>query len=148
LAANPQRAEAPGRRKKPRRRRVEATPPDHPWSWPTLYLRSRKVAGSRANEKRKKSSPPGTNMLPCCHTPMLLHANISRLQSSSFSTPARVPRNGNRSNGLCGGYHCRGGHRARGWCDPAAANKYPAMGYVGEEDGHEEVDTGSLHPVA
>jgi hypothetical protein len=87
-------------------------------------------------------------MLPCCHTPMLLHANISRLQSSSLSTPARAPKNGNKPNGLCSGYHCRGGHRARGWCDPAADNKYPAMGYAGEEGGHEEIDTVSLHSVA
>jgi hypothetical protein len=114
-AVNPQRAKAPRRRKKPRRRRVEATPPDHPWSWPILCLRSRRVAGLRASERRKKSSPPRMNMLSCCHTPILLHANISHLQSSSFSTPARVPRNGNRANGLCGGDHCHGGHHAIGW---------------------------------
>jgi hypothetical protein len=85
-------------------------------------------------------------MLPCCHTPILLHANISRLQSSSFSTQTRAPRDGNKPNGLCGGY--RGGHRARGWCDPAADNEYLATGYAGEEGGHEEVDTVSLHSVA
>jgi hypothetical protein len=65
------------------------------------------------------------NMLPCCRTPILLHANISLLQSSGFSTTARAPRNGNRANGLCGGDHCRGGHRAIGWSDPAADNEYP-----------------------
>jgi hypothetical protein len=148
MAVSPRRAEAPEWRKKPRRRRVEATPPDHPWSWLILCLRSCRVAGLRASEKRKKSSPPGMKMLPCCHTPMLLHANISHLQSSCFSTPARASRNGNKPNGLCGGYHCRGGHRARGWCDPAADNEYPATGYAGEEGGHEEVETVSLHSVA
>jgi hypothetical protein len=79
---------------------------------------------------------------------MLLHANISHLQSSSFSTPAQTPRDGNRSNSLCGGYHCRGGHRATGWCDPAATDEYPTMGYAGEEGGHEEIDAVSLHLVA
>jgi hypothetical protein len=79
---------------------------------------------------------------------MLLHANIFRLQSSSFSTLARASRNGNRSGSFCGSYHCRGGHRAISWCDPAADNENPMMGYAGEEGRHEEVDALRLPLVA
>jgi hypothetical protein len=140
--------EAPWRRKEPRGRRVEATPPDHPWSWPTLCLRSRRVAGLCANAKRKKSSPPGMNMLTCCHTSILLHADIFHLQSSRFSAQAQAPRNGDRSSSCCDCYHCCGGHRAISWCDPAAGNEYPATGYAGEEGCHEEVYALSLHLVA
>jgi hypothetical protein len=108
-------------------------------------LRSCRVAGLRASEKRKKSSPPGMNMLPYCHTPILLHANISHLQSSSFSTPARAPRNGNRANGLYGGDHCRGGHPRHRLVRPRHRQRVPRGGLCGEEGGHEEVDTVSLH---
>ncbi|XP_025798841.1 uncharacterized protein LOC112878826 [Panicum hallii] len=78
-------------------------------------------------------------MLPCCHTSILLHANISRLQSSRFSAQTHAPRNGNRSSSFCDCYHCHGGHRAISWCDPAAGEEYPVTGYAGEEGCHEEV---------
>jgi hypothetical protein len=50
-----------------------------------------RVAGLCANEKRKKSSSPDMNMLPCYHTSIMLHADVFRLQSTRFSTVAEPP---------------------------------------------------------
>jgi hypothetical protein len=109
--------------------------------------------GLCANEKCKKSSPPGMNMLLCYHTSILLHADVFRLQSTRLSTLARAPRDGNGSSSFGDriGYHCHGGHRATSWWHPAASNKYhgwDTTGHEGEEGCHEEVFAVSVHLVA
>jgi hypothetical protein len=79
MAASPQRAEAPGRRKKPRRRRVEATPPVHPRSWPGCT--QAKSARNRVLQVRR-----------CCL--VVIHQCCCMLTFPVCSPPASPPRPG------------------------------------------------------